>query len=585
MADTNKSQRKELERYIHKCENLINKSKSDYKYLNALVEAGIVAMNEFGDKEWAFEIFMNAKNLIAQKVKAITGKDIFLFAAECHERELQVPEIELFWEILLLESRDKFDSYLLYLEKNRQYKDMFYLPRRKCLRRLGIIQALQDLEDDKLDILSISLPPGTGKTTLEKFFATWVIGRNPDDYSLFFSHSDDITRMFYDGILDITTNDIEYTWATIFPTMELENTNAKRQTINFNYPKAFASIQCTSVGAKNAGKVRCNKYLYCDDLIGGIEEAMNKTQLDKLWRIYGTDAKQRKTVTAKNKAAKELHIATRWSVHDPIGRLQLIYQGNPRARFLAFPDIDPVTEQSNFMYDLGGMSVKFFKEIEKTMDDIAYRCLYKNDPIEREGMLYHEDELRTYETLPDREPDAIMGVCDCKNKGTDFMVLPCVYVYGEDHYLVDVVCDDTSDYDAQYRKLSALIVENEMQQVEFESNAGGDRIAVEVANLVKTYGGRCNITTKPTESNKETRIIVNADWIKKHMLFKSKNQYSPKSDYGRFMTWLLTYSVVGKNVHDDVPDALANYALFVTKEKRVSRVEAVYNPFISRRYF
>ena len=29
------------------------------------------------------------------------------------------------------------------------------------------------------------------------------------------------------------------------------------------------------------------------------------------------------------------------------------------------------------------------------------------------------------------------------------------------------------------------------------------------------------------------------------------------------MSWLLAYSVVGKNVHDDVPDGFANFALFV----------------------
>ena len=33
--------------------------------------------------------------------------------------------------------------------------------------------------------------------------------------------------------------------------------------------------------------------------------------------------------------------------------------------------------------------------------------------------------------------------------------------------------------------------------------------------LVEEKGGHCNITTKYTESNKETKIIVNADWVKK----------------------------------------------------------------------
>lgn len=466
---------------------------------------------------------------------------------------------DLYWQALKFEAPHLFDSYLLYLEKDREEKDRFYLPKRKQLNRIGLIQALQDLEDDKQDILSISLPPGTGKTTIEKFFASWVIGRHPDDFSLFFSHSDDITRMFYDGILDITTNSDEYRWSEIFSEVKFHSTNAKKKTINFNKYKSFSNIQCTSVGSKNAGKVRANRYLYCDDLIGGIEEALNKNILDKLWRIYGTDAKQRKI-----DGCKEIHIATRWSVHDVIGRLKDIYGGDDRVKFIAVPDIDPVTGKSNFDYKYNGFSVEFFHDQERTMDEISYKCLYKNEPIEREGLLYTDEELRRFITLPITEPDAVWGICDTKNKGTDFLFLPCMLQYGNDFYLTDCICDDNSNYGIQYERTSDLIVNTGMQQCQFESNNGGDRVALEVSKLVEQKGGHCNITTKYTESNKETKIIVNADWVKKHVLFRDRENYKPKEDYGRMMGFLLSYSVRGKNPHDDVPDGLASFALFVT---------------------
>lgn len=465
---------------------------------------------------------------------------------------------DLYWQAMLFEAPYLFDSYLLYLERKRERKEKFYAPKRVQLNKHGLIQAMQDLEDDKLDILSISMPPGTQKTTLEKFFASWIIGRHPEDYSLFFSHSGDITRMFYDGVIDITTNDSEYCWNEIFPNVRLQATDAKRETINFNKYKPFANLQCTSVGSKNAGKVRCNRYLYCDDLIGGIEEALNKNILDKLWRIYGTDARQRKL----NEQVKEIHIATRWSVHDVIGRLKMLYDGNDRSKFISVPDIDPETGKSNFEYEFNGMSVAFFNDQALAMDDISYRCLYKNEPIEREGLLYTEDELRRFVTLPATEPDAILGICDTKNKGTDFLFLPCMLQYGDDYYCVDCICDDNSNYGVQYERTSDLIVNNNMQQCEFESNNGGDRVALEVNKKVEEKGGRCNITTKYTSSNKETKIIVNADWVKKHVLFKDKELYLPKDDYGKMMSFLLSYSVAGKNLHDDVPDGLASFALF-----------------------
>ena len=348
---------------------------------------------------------------------------------------------DLYWQALKFEAPHLFDSYLLYLERKRIERDRFYSPKRKQLNKLGLIQDLQDMEDDKTDILSISMPPGTQKTTLEKFFASWVIGRHPDDFSLFFSHSGDITRMFYDGVLDITTNSDEYCWSEIFPEVRFHSTNAKKETINFNKYKPFPNMQCTSVGSKNAGKVRANRYLYCDDLIGGIEEALNKNILDKLWRIYATDAKQRKM-----DGCKEIHIATRWSVHDVIGRLKDIYEGNDRAKFIAVPDIDPVTGESNFDYKYNGFSVEFFHDQEKTMDEITYRCLYKNEPIEREGLLYTNEELRRFITLPIAEPDAVWGICDTKNKGTDYLFLPCLLQYGNDFYLRAVLLISSSEF-------------------------------------------------------------------------------------------------------------------------------------------
>lgn len=565
----------ELQKAVSGYESYINNRGIDLECVWAYHNAVFFAEEKDNDLQEALKIAVRAKEVLNQFcIKQYSG-DIWELEKFCFANKTGHEMVDKWYEILKMEAPYKFESYLLYLEKKREISERFYSPKRKQLNKHGLIQAMQDLEDDKLDILSISMPPGTQKTTLEKFFCSWIIGRHPKDYSLFFSHSDDITRMFYDGVLDITTNYEEYTWNEIFPNVKLQSTDAKRQRINFDKQKAYSNIQCTSVGSKNAGKVRCNRYLYCDDLIGGIEEALNKRTLDKLWRIYGTDARQRKL----NEKVKEIHIATRWSVHDVIGRLKQIYSKNERVKFIAVPDIDPETGKSNFDYEYNGMSVEFFHDQELGMDDISYKCLYKNEPIEREGLLYHEDDIRRFMSMPMREPDAILGICDVKNKGTDFMFLPCMYQYDNDFYLLDCICDDNTDYGVQYERLSNIIVEHNMQQCEFESNSGGDRVSYEVNKRVEEKGGRCNITDKPTETNKETRIIVNADWVKKHVLFKDRENYKPKDDYGIMMGWLLTYSVVGKNDHDDVPDGLANFALFVTHPKRVSTVEAAQNPF------
>ena len=467
---------------------------------------------------------------------------------------------DLYWKYLLYEAPWLFESYLLYLEKNRVESQKFYEPKKEQLNKHGLIQAMQDLEDDKLDILAISMPPGTQKTTLEKFFTSWIIGKHLDDYNLFYSHSGDITRMFYDGVLDITTNSLEYTWNEIFPHAKLKSSDAKREQINFNSYKPFPNLQCSSVGSKNAGKVRANRYLFCDDLIGGIEEALSKPRLDKLWNIYSVDARQRKL----NEKVKEIHICTRWSVYDIIGRLERLYENNPRCKFIRVPDIDPVTGESNFNYKYNGMSVAFFKDQELAMDDISYRCLYKNEPIEREGLLYHEDDIRRYLTLPANEPDAIWSIADTKQKGTDYFAQPVLLQYGNDYYLDDCICDNGADYEVQYQKSTSLLMRNKVQSCQFESNSGGDRVAEEVSKRIKQAGGYCNITQQYTTQNKETKIIVYAPWVKEHVLFKDKTLYTASSDYGKFMGQILSYSVAGKNMNDDACDVMASFAKWKT---------------------
>jgi len=521
--------------------------------------------NDYNDRKYVLNLTDEVKRECINKVAD----------PKCKNPELYN---NLYWRIMLFEAQNRqFDSYLMYVEKDRPYEERFYQPRRRCFRKIGLIQAIQSMIDDELDGLCISLPPGTGKTTLSKFLISAVIGWWPKEYNLFFSHSADITRMYYDGALDIVTSP-EYNWASVFPDLKVSQQNAKMQQFNVGKYKPFPSLNTASVGSEMAGKVRASKFLMVDDMIGKIEEALNKNTLDKLWNIYATDALQRKV-----DKCKEIHISTRWSVWDVIGRLQTIYENNKRWRFIAVPDIDPKTGESNFMFDVNGFSTEFYNNQALVMDDISYQCLYKNQPVEREGLLYHESDLRRYLSLPVGEPDAILGVCDTKASGVDFMVLPVMYQYGDDFYMVDTICDDSSDFNFQYARISNIIFQHNMQQCEFESNAGGDRIAWEVKQRLDAVSCRCNVTTKPTETNKETRIIVNSDWIKKHVLFKDKSLYSQKDDYGRFMSMLVTYSVSGKNKHDDVPDCLANFALFITRKLNFRPTIIMQSPFGGRR--
>lgn len=577
---------KYLKETVQSYENYIEKNGIDESVIDAYIEAAGVAINTEKDIRYGLQLTKRSKGIVERFCMKKAGGTIWKLEKYAFENKVEYDLIDKYYKPTLYEAQNKIvDSYFQYIERKREPKDRFYMPRRKQLVKIGLIDALQGMIDDKYDILCVSLVPGAGKSTVEKFFHSGIAGWFPKDYSLFYSHSGDITRMYYDGVYDIVTNDEEYAWHEIFPKLSVTSTNAKMEQFNIGKYKPFPSVQCTSVGSKNAGKVRASKFLLVDDMIGGIEEALNPVILDKLWNKYAVDARQRKTQDTDGKPCKEIHIATRWSVHDVIGRIQNMYEENPRVKVIAVPDVDPVTGESNFNYEYGGFTKEFFADQQLLMDEISYRCLYKQEPIEREGLLFPDDKIRRYLNLPHGEPEIITGQCDTKGKGTDYFVLPVLQKYGDDYYCVDCVCDNTADYEAQYRNAAGVLVNNKVQECEFERNAGGDRVAMEVNKRVESVGWICNITDTPTETNKEARIFQCSNWILQHIIFKDPSLYKPNEPYGVMMSLLKQYSVSGKKQLDDVPDVFSNFALRITQGNRISKVEAAVNPFSSgRRY-
>ena len=467
---------------------------------------------------------------------------------------------DVYYKSLLADAKVDFDAYCQYIERDREPRRRFYLPRRKILKTVA--EDLQKLETGELKLLAISLPPGVGKSTLALFYITWIGGLHPDKAILTFSHDAGIVRGFYDEILRIIAKDGEYLYRDVFPESEspLVGTNAKELRIDLGKSKRFETYQFSSVGAGNAGKYRASGLLYCDDLCSGIEEALSKERMDKLWRTYSTDIRQRTSGDPP-----ELHIATRWSVWDVIGRLERNAMDYPtgKEKFIAIPALNE-NDESNFDYPMteDRFTTERYHNLRDTMDETDWKALFMNQPIEREGQLYNADELRRFFDMPDREPDGIVAVCDTKDKGSDYAFMPILYLYGNDVYVADCVCDN-GDPGVVEERLAQALVKHKVQQAQFESNSAGGKIAEKVQARVMELGGKTKITTKYTTANKETKIVVNAPQVKQRCLFLDTTKYRPNSDYGKAMSMLTTYTMAGRNKHDDVPDGMAMSMLYL----------------------
>lgn len=465
--------------------------------------------------------------------------------------------LDLYYKTHLFDAPHFFDSFCIYIEKDRAPDKQFYLPRRKQLRRVA--QGIQDLEDGVLHTLGVSLAPGVGKTTIAEFGLAWTSGRNPFMGNLVGSHNNSFLAGVYGEMLRIFDPLGEYKWGDVFPGLSVIATNAKDLMIGLGYNKSddmrFKTLQMGgSLGSQLAGRVRAHNWLYLDDPVDGIETAMSRDRLDKLWQTVTDDFFQR----GIGNRVKRLVIGTRWSLVDPIGRLEEYYSDDPKARFIKEPVLDE-NDESRFDYPYGlGYTTKQLHQQRDMMDEASFLAIYQQQPIEREGRLYDPQELRRYFQLPDKEPDSILAICDTKEQGADYCVCPVFYQYGTDFYMDAIICDN-SKVEVVQERVAQILVDRKVKMCRIESNRGGTIFAQNVEKRVKELGGMTSIQTRWTQTNKETRVQTNSGMVKAHVLFKDESLYEKNREYRDAMTQLTTYSMMGKNKHDDVPDALAMF--------------------------
>lgn len=465
---------------------------------------------------------------------------------------------KLYKRTLLFDAPYDFDSYLLYIEINRKPEERFYQPRRRILKQ--IVDKLQALVDDELDELFISLPPRVGKTTLLLFFVTWIIGRDSELSNLYSAYSDTITKAFYNGVLETIADPATYLWNDVFPKAKIVQTNSADETINIDRKKRYPSLTCRSLYGTLNGACDCNGFEISDDLIGGIEEAMNKDRLVSAWSKVDNNLLPR----AKEKA-KILWCGTRWSMIDPAGlRMELLLNDERfKDRRFAIINVSALDEndESNFDYDYGvGFSSEYYRQrrasFERNNDMASWTAQYMGEPIEREGALFTPNDFRYYNgELPKEEPDRIFMAVDPAFGGGDFVASPVCFQYGDDIYVHDVVYS-SEDKRTTQPLLANMAIKYDVAAMQIEANKSTESYKEGVEEELKKKDYRLNITSKPapTDKAKYQRIFDKAPDIRENMIFRESGKRS--KEYSLFMQNVLSYKMFAKNQHDDAPDSL-----------------------------
>ena len=460
----------------------------------------------------------------------------------------------LLFRSLLFCAPHYFDAYLQAVEYGKPLDKKFYLPRRHYLRRY--VEGYQEVLEGKLDFLSISMPKRCGKSQLGINFTNMLSGKFPDRSTLMEGTGDDLVQSFYKGCLEYIQQPNDYHFYDIFPESKLVQTNADTKVINLLHKSRFPTVMCRSIDARQVGLSEATNLLYLDDCVEGREEAKNRQRLDDKWEVISGE------VIGRDIEGTPIVICgTRYSLYDPIGHLQeeMRKQGK-RCKIIETPALDPVTDESNFEYIREGRKVfttQYFRDQREMLSAEQFESEFQQQPFEAKGILFPEASLNRYFELPvDREPDSIIAVCDTADKGADYCSMPIAAVYGDEVYIVDVVFDD-SPPEVTKPECAKALMDNLVVAGTFESNNAGTYFARDVQQILTDRKYVCNIRTKRTISNKQTRIEFASDNIIKHFYFKDPSLYARNSQYAMFMKQVTTYTRSGKVPHDDAPDSLS----------------------------
>lgn len=530
---------------------------NSYKALSDLLDMAKVIADPEGDHDLAYALKLT--NFIKRKIPTLPSSIVLN---------------HLYWQAMKFEAPHRFESFLLYMEKNRSPKKRFYQPRAKTLH--VVVEDLQDLEDGLIEFYGLSLPPRVGKSTVCIFFLAWCAGRHPDLHNAMGGHSGILAKGFYKEFLNLITSP-EYTYNEIFPNITLESKSSDEYTVNLNDPDRFATLTCRGIDGTWTGAVDISAggYLYVDDLIRDRTESLSPIRLENRYQDY-----LNVMVDRKNDGAKELMVGTRWCVADPLGRNEEKFKGNPKARFRKIPALNE-KDESNFNYDYGlGFSTEYYKSLRDRLDKNEWMAKYQQRPFVREGLIFPIDELEYYNgVLPDGDC-LTAAACDVAWGGGDSLSMPFGKLFGSADdgpiYIPDWIFNKGDKYVTK-----PLVVAKTLQQnpnmVRFEANNGGDEYAEDIDRLLREQGYKTNISWAKASNQvgKMAKIIQYAPDIKRRFRFLRSDLQS--DEYKAAMEELGMLTQVGKNEHEDSADGLVQlFQLFdggMTQIEILSRAE------------
>lgn len=571
----------EDEKTIQSYENYISKNGIDQSVINAYVESSKIILQGREDREYGLKVSARAKELILEYIGIVTNGADFKWLEEQAQANKQKYEIiEKYYEVLLYEAPILLDSYILYIEKERPKKERFYEPRRKTLKQ--VVDKLQELEDGKLDELFIHMPPRIGKSQIITLAMSWHCAKDTEKSNLYITYKEGLGGAFLTGVMEIWT-DPTYCFGDVFPDVKVAYTDAKNNKIDLKRKKKYKTLSGKGLESGLNGEYDAYGWMVLDDILEGIQDVLNPDTLKRKQTIFDNNVMSR-----KKEQCKLIHNGTIWSLHDLYSDRLDFLQNNPEAKnirydILKIPALNE-NDESNFDYDYGvGYTTQYYRTIrakfEENDDMASWYAQYQQEPIERDGAVFNPEHMKFYNgVLPSEGLYRICAACDVALGGEDFLAFAVAYMYEDGSVYIDDVIFDNSEKKITKPKVVNMIIDHDVGSAYFEANQGGEGYKDEVDALLKEKGKKINLRSEyaPTNKRKSQRIWDKAGSIREYYF---RDVGCRSQEYRKFMTNVYSFTINGKNKHEDAADCLASLAYFIEGNWNVSRIEAVTNPF------
>ena len=601
--------RKEMRSFSMASQELIEKVNSykailttEYRseVMRATIQAINAALQTEKDEEYGLNLCSWTKKYIEDFVLRNTNRDFWYLEQYLFSIHQSNEIVEQYYDVLKEESYFKLESFILYMEKNRDPSKRFYAPRINPLR--SVVADLEDLEFRRIRFYGLSMASRTGKSTICIFYLAWHALRKPNSHSAMGGHSGILAKGFYKELMNLFTTE-EYTFEELFAHFHsghvcIRDKSAEDFTITLDQPDRFATITCRGIDGTWTGAVDVSwdGILYVDDLVRDREHSLSAQRMESTWQEYLNKMVDRKSgydpQDGTFAGACELMVGTLWNVLDPLERMRKQYEGNPLYRFRRIPALDE-NEESNYKYVY---STDYLLDMRERLDDAEWMAKWMQKPYVREGILFQTDELRYFNgILPDGDFKRV-AVVDIAWGGGDSLSMPIGAEYENgDVYIYDWVFNSGAK-EITLPLVVGQIINNEIRATRFEGNQGGELYQQYVDERLIANGWKCSTSSRkaPNRIAKKEKIIAYSGDIKRRFVFLQSmrptqeqlqkdaelgiKRYVRSKEYQNAMDELTTFVTIGDNEHDDAADGITQLEMFLEGSDTLAKIEIPVNP-------